>query len=245
MADPFSVEAFSSGARDLALSALEAHHAGNRRRVPIDAGTAPEHLAKACLARQSPALLAELKGEAGVTSLIGLLRIDGAGTAPVIRTIGLSEALSRLARFVKPKAYREDLQTLADVRNGVVHAAEDADVEERILTALVQHTDTLLADLQCDRRDFWNGQLAVVDALLKDAIDKVAHRVAVRLAAAEAKAESRYAAEGEAVIKAIRAFSSSQPRTGNQQFLPCPACDYHGTSTGWHDIRWEARRLGH
>lgn len=69
--------------------------------------------------------------------------------------------------------------------------------------------------------------------------------MAVRLAAAEAKAESRYAAEGEAVIKAIRAFSSSQPRTGNQQFLPCPVCDYHGISTGWHDIRWEARGLGH
>jgi hypothetical protein len=240
MADSFSVDAFCSSAREFALSALEAHHAGNRRRVPIDAGTALEHLAKACLARRSPALLAELKGEAGVTSLIGLLRIEGVGSVPVIRTIGLSEALSRLSRFVKPKASREDLQTLADVRNGVIHAAEDAELDERILTAFVLHADTLLADLDFDRGNFWGGQLGVVDALLKDASDKVAHRVAVRRAAAEATVQRRYAAEGEAVITAVRSLSRSQPLADKQQFCVCPVCDCYGIATGWHNIKWQA-----
>ena len=125
MSDPFSTEAFCESAREFARSALEAHHAGNHRRVPIDAGTALEHLAKACLADRSPALLAEMKGEGSVASRVGLLRIQGAGPPAVIRTIGLTEALSRISRFVKPTVSREDLQTLAELRNGVVHAADD------------------------------------------------------------------------------------------------------------------------
>jgi hypothetical protein len=144
MADPFSPDAFYAGAREFALSALEAHHAGNHRRVPIDAGTALEHMAKACLARRSPALLAELKGDSSVGSLIALLRIEGAGAPAKIRTVGLTEALSRMGRFVRSKAARDDLQTLVDIRNGIVHAAEDTEVEERILTAFVQQADSLI-----------------------------------------------------------------------------------------------------
>jgi hypothetical protein len=46
MADSFSPDAFYASAREFARSALEAHHAGNHRRVPLDAGTALEHAAK-------------------------------------------------------------------------------------------------------------------------------------------------------------------------------------------------------
>jgi hypothetical protein len=132
MADPFSPSAFYESGRDFALSALEAHHAGNHRRVPLDVGTALEHLAKACLAQRSPALLADLKGGSAISkggsaisSLIGLLRIEGASVPPKIRTIGLSEALTRAGLFVRPKADTDDLQILTDMRNGIVHAAED------------------------------------------------------------------------------------------------------------------------
>jgi hypothetical protein len=54
MADPFSSDVFYQSARDFAVSALEAQNAGNYRRVPLDSGTALEHLAKASLARRSP-----------------------------------------------------------------------------------------------------------------------------------------------------------------------------------------------
>ena len=63
----FSPDAFYRGAREFARSALEAHHAGNHRRVALDAGTAVEHLAKACLARRSRALLAELRNSPAST----------------------------------------------------------------------------------------------------------------------------------------------------------------------------------
>lgn len=238
MADPFSPDAFYGSARAFALSALEAHHAGNHRRVPLDAGTALEHLAKACLARRSPALLAEMKRDSSFNSLIGLLGIEGAAVPLKIRTIGLSEALHRMDRFARSKAAREDLQTLVDMRDGIVHAADGAEVEDRILAAFVQHTDGLLADLGRERGDFWNGQLAVVDAFLQDASDKIAHRVEVRLAAAAAMLERRYATEGEAVMTALRTLSKSYPLADDQRFHPCPVCDSHGIATGVHSVEW-------
>jgi hypothetical protein len=238
MADPFSPDAFYASAQEFALSALEAHHAGNHRRVPLDAGTALEHLAKACLARRSPALLAELKNDSSVSSLIGLLRIEGAGAPAKIRTVGLTEALSRIGRFVRSKAARDDLQTLVDIRNGIVHAAQDTEVEERILTAFVQQADSLLEDLEEERSGFWGGQLSVVDALLRDASNKLAHRVEVRIAAAAAMLERRYATEGEAVVSALRTLSKSAPLTISQRFRACPVCDSHGIATGGHTVDW-------
>jgi hypothetical protein len=157
------------------------------------------------------ALLAEMKGDSSVTSLIALLRIEGAGVPAKIRTVGLTEALSRVGRFVRSKAVRDDLRTLVEMRDGIVHAAEEAEVEERILTAFVQQADGLLEDLSRERADFWDGQLFVVDALLKDASNKLAHRVEVRLAAAAAMLERRYASEGEAVVSLLRTLSKSAP----------------------------------
>jgi hypothetical protein len=122
MADPFSPDAFYQSARDFALSALEAHHATNYRRVPLDAGTALEHLAKASLAHRSPALLAELKNDSSIHSVITLLGIEGAGSPASVRTVGLAQALKRVNRFVKSKTDGRDLDTLADIRNGIVHA---------------------------------------------------------------------------------------------------------------------------
>ena len=54
MADPFTPDAFYASAQEFALRALDAHHTGDHRCVPLFAGTAVEHLAKACLVRRSP-----------------------------------------------------------------------------------------------------------------------------------------------------------------------------------------------
>jgi hypothetical protein len=239
MADPFSSDAFYGSARDFALSALEAHHAGKNRRVPLDAGTALEHLAKACLAERSPALLAELRGDSGINSVMGLLRIRGAAVpAAKIRTVGLTEALARAGRFVRSKADKDDLQLLIDMRNGVVHAAADAEVEERMLAAFTQQADALLNELDRNREDFWGGQLPVVDELLKDASDKLTHRVDVRVAGAAAMLTSRYATEGQAVILALQAVSKLAPLADNQRHHKCPVCDSFGVAAGTHSVHW-------
>lgn len=87
------------------------------------------------------------------------------------------------------------LRTLVDTRDGTVHAALDEEVEQRLLVAFVKHADALLADLGRDRAEFWGGQLAVVDALLAKAGNKVTRDLAVKLAAARAYFAERYGKE--------------------------------------------------
>jgi hypothetical protein len=242
MVTSFSPERYYESAREFARTALEAHHAGNYRRVPLDAGTALEHLAKACLARRSPALLAELKSESSVHSLIWLLGIEGAKVARKVRTIGLSDALSRVGLFITSAAVPDDLQTLVEMRNGVVHGAEDMEVEERILAAFVQHADALLKDLDQDRGEFWEGQLTVVDALLSDASDKMAHRVEVKFAAARASYEREYGdlpTRQAALLKAAREVVRPLTFTRQQREMNCPVCRSAGVAAGEHLVWWD------
>jgi hypothetical protein len=165
-----------------------------------------------------------------------LLSIDGARRPAKVRTVGLGEALRRAYLIVPPKSAQQDLDTIVELRNGTVHAAEDAEVEERILAAFVKYADALIADLDRARENFWGGRLSVVDALLKDARDKLAYKVEVRRAAAEATLESLLATRGEAAVGALRTVSKSQQLTDSQRFHPCPICDSHGIATGNHDV---------
>ena len=135
MAELFSPDTFCDSALDFARTAPEAHHAENYRRVALEAGTALEHLAKAAQARRSRALLAELKNDSSAAMIAWLLRVDGAKPPPRIRTIGLWEALTRVRPLVSSTASYDDLRILVDMRDGVVHAAQDAEIEARILTA--------------------------------------------------------------------------------------------------------------
>jgi hypothetical protein len=188
-----SPETFCQGARDFAETALRAHHAQEWRRVALDAGTALEHLAKACLAKRSPALLSELRSVGSFPDLLRLLGIGGAAEGRPLRTVGLRAALDRIKPFVTSRAAESDLRILVDMRDGTVHAAMGDEDEERLVVAFAQHADAMLADLGYDRGAFWGGQLGVVDALLADASDKIAHDVAVKIAAARAYFERRFA----------------------------------------------------
>ena len=145
---------------------------------------------------------------------------------------------------MRSKADKDDFQLLIDMRNGVVHAARDTEVEERMLAAFTQQADALLNELGRTREDFWGGQLPVVDELLKDASDKVKHRVDVRVAGAAAMPRSRYATEGQAVILALQAVSKLAPLADNQRHHKCPVCDSFGVATGTHDVYWEVGGLG-
>lgn len=74
--------------QEFARAALEAHHSRRFRRLAVDAATCLEHLAKACLAARSPALLTELKSEANFPSLLRLLGIPDGKPPRQLRTVG-------------------------------------------------------------------------------------------------------------------------------------------------------------
>ena len=238
MAVSFTPEAFYDGARDFAQTALVAHHAQQHRRVALDAGTSLEYLLKACLASRSPALLTELRNEGNFSSLLRLLGIAEDKTPRQVRTVSLRDALTRVKMFVKSSASEPDLGTLVNMRDGTVHAAQDDEIEERLLVAFVQHADALLEDLGRDRTAFWDVQLAVVDALLSDASDKIAHRVEVKLAQALANFERQYGGSPPEMLRLVRSLANPRILDDDQALADCPACESPGVAAGEHDVEW-------
>jgi hypothetical protein len=234
MAEPLTPDAFYDSARDFARTALEAHHAQDYRRMAVDAGTALEHLVKACLATRSPALLVELRGEANFQSLLWLLGMPGQQLRQ-LRTVGLRDALQRVKSFVVSPASDADLRTLVDLRDGTVHAAMNEELEERLMAAFAQHADALLSDLGRDRSVFWGSQLDVVDALLADASDKIKHRVQVMLAGARAQFEQRYGSEPPELIELVRQLEPDREPEPPTLQVPCPVCQTPGAVLGTDD----------
>ena len=178
--------------------------------IQLDVGaTALEHLAKACLAKRSPALLAEFKGEASFRSVLLLLEINtksgqlGAEQLGQLRTVGLRAALERTRLLVMPTANWQDLLTLADMRDGSVHAATDDEVAMRLVVAFVQHVNTLLADLRRDGAGFWGSQQSVAVALLSRSRDRVTHIVAVKLASARIRLAELAAGTGDGPVRPV------------------------------------------
>ncbi len=229
-------DALYESARDFAGTAISAHPSGKHHRVAVDAATALEHLAKACLAKRSPAFLVELRDGNWVT-LVRLLGFPEAAPKS-LRTVGLREALARVRTFVTSDASIDHLDTLIALRDGTVHAALSDEVEESLLVAFAQHADAMLADLGRDRAEFWAGQLAVVDALLADVGDKVAHVVEVKLAQARARLETKYAALPSEVLEVIRRLAGPKHATDEQIPSPCPACGSLGTAHGSRQLNW-------
>src|SRR5258708_19086988 len=231
MAD-LTAESFVVGAREFAQTALDAHRAKQYRRLAIDAGTTLEHLAKACLVKRSPALITELKGEGSFPSLLLLLGLADRIPGRRLRTVGLRDALVRVRFLVKSRVSDQDVQTLVDMRDGTVHAAQDDEVEDRLVVVFVQHADALLAGVGHDRAEFWGGWLAVVDALLADASDKVAHLVAVKLAAARANFQRQYGQVAAELVHLVRQLAKSQALDFGQESAACPACASPGVAGG-------------
>jgi hypothetical protein len=238
MAIPLTPDTFYDMALDFAQTALVAHHARKNARVALNAGTAIEHLAKACLATRSPALLVDLSGDRNFASLLRLLGISEGKTPQPLRTVGLRGAHERAKRFVTSTASDHDLGILIGMRDGTVHAAQDDEVEERLVVAFVQYADAVLADLGRDRAAFWGGQLDVVDALLADASDKVAHRVGVKLAQALAAFERRYGEEPPEMLGFVRGLALPHALDGDQALADCPACESLGVADGEHEVEW-------
>ena len=231
-------DALYDSARDFASTALTAHQAGKHHRVAVDAATALEHLMKACLAKRSPAFLVELRNsDDNWATLVGLLGFPEADPKR-LRTVGLREALSRVKTFVASQASKDHLETLIALRDGAIHAAVSDEVEESLVVAFAHHADALLADLGRERAEFWAGQLAVVDALMADSSDKVAHRVEVKLAQARASFEGKYATQPAEVLEVIRRLAGPKHATDEQVPAPCPVCGSLGAAHGSPQLNW-------
>lgn len=242
MAEMVSWQDFYRSGQVFAQDAMEAHHQQQFGRSSLYAGTALEHLMKSCLVKRSPALIVQLGNERNFLVLVRLLGIPHLkASAPPLRTVGLREALDRVANFVDLKAPKSDLETLIGLRDGTVHAAEDTVLEERVLVAFAKQSDALVADLGNERGDFWGAHLAVVDALLADAKDRIEHQVAVKLAAARASFDRRHGQLPTEILEFIRQSAGPMRHSFfDEERATCPACGSFGIAYGDAEPEWGA-----
>jgi len=189
------------------------------------------------LVNRSPALLAEVRN-GNFHDLLHLLGSPRSGDTRPLRTVGLRGALERIEVFVTPCGSQDDLRTLADMRDGTVHAAMDDQVETRLLAAFAQYADELLRDLSRDRPGFWGGQLEVVDALLSDASDKAARDLEVKLAQARAYLSQHFGDKPAELLEAVRQLADPGRYGPDQKPGECPICGSMGLLTGTSYLFW-------
>jgi|SRR5262249_15448798 len=234
-------EAFIESAKEFAAGALEAHDTGNFRRVAVDAGTALEHLAKACLASRSSGLLAELRGEGSFDSLCALLGYPGDIASTSVRTVSLRDALDRLKKLkVKSFASPKDVQTLIAMRDGTVHAARNDEVEDQLVVAFVSHCNALLDDLKVPPAEFWAERLPIVEALLADSASKVGRRVAARIASARNRMERRARTAHPQVFELEAQLEKElEPEFDFSRQVPydCPICQSVAVASGPWEVK--------
>ncbi|MET8511959.1 hypothetical protein [Streptomyces sp. NPDC005077] len=160
-----------SGAKKFAHSALDAHANDDEEVFLLHAGVSIERLAKAVLAKRSPFLLMEMKGNDDA-----LFQIAGLEQATKIRTIGAAQAIVRLKRLgILPQAKDAHLDELIELRNGVAHLLASHDGSFDALAVFAKNTTTLLdawGDYDAER--YWGPHYGLVELTLNEAVEKAA-----------------------------------------------------------------------
>lgn len=217
-----------SGAKKFAHSALDAHANDDEEIFLLHAGVSIERLAKAVLAKRSPFLLMEMKGNDDA-----LFQIAGLEQATKIRTIGAAQAIVRLKRLgILPQAKDPDLDELIELRNGVAHLLASHDGSFDGLTVFAKATTTLLdAWGEYGAEQYWGPHYRLVDLTLSEALEKAARHYHRLIEQARYRFTERTKGFSPATTKAYVEENSVQKALtwagSHKVSLPrkCPACD--------------------
>jgi hypothetical protein len=210
----------------------------------LHAGVMLEHLAKAYLTRVHPSLIVE------TGNFDSLLLACGHGKLAVspgtLRTIGLSEAVKRLAQIFPGFPYRkpqEQLKPLVDARNGVAHAAMwDRSSSERTVVLAVRAAQPVIEVMGHDEASFWGDYHDTVDLMIVDHVGDVERRVSLLIAAAAQRFDDRYRELApelrEPLLSAIESVLPMDLDPDRSARVNCPACARLGYIDGENEVEW-------
>lgn len=151
-------------------------------KVATLAPLAVEHLGKAVLWNESPALLVPLSQDAEASLFILVERPDL--DAPRLRTIGLKLVLSRVEMLLGGLPIDAKQRTrMVDTRNGAVHVGSAAQSRYVLIDALSLCT-VLLARLHTGPDSFYGDHKSNAEGLLQENRTEVEHQVAAKRARA-------------------------------------------------------------
>ncbi|MFE9865859.1 hypothetical protein ACFYPZ_24495 [Streptomyces sp. NPDC005506] len=220
-----------SGAKKFAHSALDAHANDDEEVFLLHAGVSIERLAKAVLAKRSPFLLMEMKGNDDA-----LFQIAGLEQATKIRTIGAAQAIVRLKRLgVLPQAKDPHLDELIELRNGVAHLLASHDGSFDAMAVFAKTTTTLLdAWGRYGAEQYWGPHYGLVELTLNEAVEKAARHFNRLIEQARYRLAQR--TKGlprtamEALLKEDSVHAAITWPASRTVLLPrkCPSCDHFG-----------------
>lgn len=170
-----------SAARWMA-DALKAWSEDDYAKVAVLAPLAVEHLGKAVLWEENPALVVPLSSDAEASLFI--LATQPALGNPKLRTVGLKEVLRRLEQLLGGLPLDAKRRgRMVEVRNGGMHVGTPAQSRHVLQDALAVSA-VLLDRLDQDARSFYGDHQASATQLLDAKRSEVGHRVAAKLARA-------------------------------------------------------------
>jgi len=224
-----------ASARSFARTALEAHSVPDARRTAMDAGTALEHLIKACLARRSPVLLLDLHEKNWGPLLVALGHLPAAPRTP--HSVSLSTAIDRFRVLALAGPRRDDLAELVLLRNGVVHVGANQPVDEKLFTAFLRQVDVCVTDYNATREGFWGDHLAAVDVLLTEQAGRVKRLVQSKLMMARHHFAQQFGNFSQDLVKAL--VGSRELPGEHESHHTCPACGALGVAEGEHRVVYD------
>ena len=229
---------------DWAQRSIRSYLDADMHKFFVQAGVSFELLGKAFLAGIHPSLIVDGR------NFDSLLRVCGAGVYSRrkqrgIRTIGAMEVLKRVTQ-IKPElsSYREYLEELICLRNGVVHLGSANSDRLDMITADFLRASQILLEA-CDQAgDIHFGDYnEFVQNFLDKSVRETERLVATKIARARQRYRDTYGHLGEeALEKIVDAFLSirtSQHEESSSESVACPACCNYGIASGEAGLEWE------
>ncbi|MFG2546959.1 hypothetical protein ACGFOM_31475 [Streptomyces sp. NPDC048594] len=199
------------------------------------AGVATEHLLKAYLVGMHPALIVDAKHFDSLLHATGLG--SHAGPPTKVKTIGLVDAYLRVVKLLPRKIpiSKEDLEPLADARNGVAHSAiHDSAKSEEVFTTCLRLVDPVLEELKIESNSYWGPYLVLHDKLVDEQVRQERVTAEALLVKARSLFKQRFGHMSPKERDVVLAAITSKPTITMSREAPveCPACGSQGWMAG-------------
>lgn len=243
---PVSSDELLESARQWMADALDAYRDDVHRRVPALAPLSLEHLGKALLAKRDPVLLLQL-GNGHESSLLLLAGHGRPGDRSKLRTIGLSQVLSRVAMLIgEPPTTKADVAWVVEQRNGAMHVGEASqETSLKTLATVLRLTQWMLEDLAISTTEFFGEGASLAGSLLDQRATAMQRSVTKRMQAAKAQFERLVSVVTDADDRA-RLVASLEERVPERPWdfdepihahpQVCPSCGSSGRLSGPVDL---------
>lgn len=199
-----------------------------------------EHLSKAVLVEVNPTLVAFPRHFESMY-LLATSTDQFEVIAPRIRTISLTESISRAGRFVEDVEILEgELSRVVTQRNTVAHVGivTSDEVMSDLITVLKALT-VMIDHIGYSRKEFFGGYAQTVEGWISESVSELRADVEAKIDRARREFASRWGEEPTELDLGIALHGKDWDDPENAQVWECPACETEAVVYGEIDVEVE------